>query len=112
MRSTVDPTRRVATDRAACRGLVAAEDAERCKETHHCIREAGTKFIPFTLETYDALSDVSNRLLADCTYRAAHLNGRPGKKISFLVTWFRQRVYVALQSSLAHAIHAMTLRLD
>ena len=107
-----DPTRRDLVDRAACRGLVAAEDAERRKETHYRDRAAGTKFIPFALETYGALSDASNRLLVDCAHRAAQLNGRSGRNVSLLVTWFRQRVSVALQRSLAHAIHARTLRLE
>ena len=35
-----------------------------------------------------------------------------GPSISLLCTWFRQRVSIALQRSLAHAIHARTLRLE
>ena len=107
-----DPTRRDLVDRAACRGLVAAEDAERRKETHYRDRAAGTKFIPFALETYGALSDASNRLLVDCAHRAAQLNGRSGQNVSLLVTWIRQRVSLALQRVLAHAINARTLRLE
>ena len=42
-------------ERAARQDPVAAIDAERRKEIHSRDRVAGTKFVPFALETYDAL---------------------------------------------------------
>ena len=61
-----DPTRRDLVERNARPDLVAATDAERRKETHCRDRVAGTKFVPFALETYDALSDRSDRFLVEC----------------------------------------------
>ena len=52
-----DPTRRDLVERAAGHDLVAATDAERRKEAHYRDRAAWTKFVPFALETYGALSD-------------------------------------------------------
>ena len=55
-----DPTRRDLLERAARQDLVAATNAERRKETHYQDRAAGTKFVPFALETYSALFDRSD----------------------------------------------------
>ena len=46
------PTRRDLVERAARHDLVVAIDAERRKATHYWDRAAGTKFVPFALETY------------------------------------------------------------
>ena len=56
-----DPTRRDLVERAARRDLVAATDAERRNETHYQDRAAGTKIVPFALQTYGALSHRSDR---------------------------------------------------
>ena len=61
-----DPTRRDLVERAARHDLVAATDAERRKENHYRDRAPGTKFVPFALETYSALSDRSDRYLVEC----------------------------------------------
>ena len=99
-------------ERAAKQDLVAAADAERRKETHHRDRATGTTFVPFGLESYGALLDRSDRFLVECAMLASRecVGSRPS--ISLLCTWFRQRVSIALQRSLAHAIHARTLCLE
>ena len=107
-----DPTRRDLVERAARHDLVAATDAERRKETHYRDRAARTKFVPFALETYGALSDRSDRFLVECATLASRECSGSGPSVSLLCTWFRQRVSIALQRSLAHAIHARTLRLE
>ena len=43
--------------------VVAATNAERRKEAHYRDRTSGTKFVPFALETYGALSARSDRFL-------------------------------------------------
>ena len=50
-------------ERAAQNDLVAATDAERRKEAHYRDRTSGTKFVPFALATYGALSARSDRFL-------------------------------------------------
>ena len=60
-----DPTRGDFVDRAARMDLVAATEAEKCKERHYGDRINGTKFVPFALETYGALSARSDRLLVE-----------------------------------------------
>ena len=105
-----DPTRRDLVERAARQDLVA--NAERRKESHHRDRAAGTKFVPFALETYGALSDRSDRFLVECATSASRECASLGPSVSLLCTWFRQRVSIALQRSLAHAIHAVILRLE
>ena len=107
-----DPTRRDLVERAFRHDLVAATNAERRKEAHYRDRAARTKFVPFALETYCALSDRSNRFLVECATLASRESLGSGPSISLLCTWFRQRVSIALQRSLAHAIHARTLRLE
>ena len=52
-------------ERAARHDLVAATHVERRKETHYRDCAAGTKFVPFALETYDALSHRSDRFLVE-----------------------------------------------
>ena len=104
-----DPTRRDLVERAARQELVVA--AERGKETHYRDRAAGTKFVPFALETYSALCDRSDRFLVECATLASREYAGSGPSVSLLCTWFRQRASIALQRSLAHAIHA-TLRLE
>ena len=106
------PTRRDLVERVARHDLVAATDAERRKETHYQDRAAGTKFVPFALETYGALSGRSDRFLVECATLASRESSGSGPSISLLCTWFRQRVSIALQRSLAHVIHARTLRLE
>ena len=106
-----DPTRRDLVERAARQDLVAATN-DRRKETHYRDRAAGTKFVRFALETYGALSDRSDRFLVECTTLASRECAKSGPSVSLLCTWFRQRVPIALQRSLAHAIHARTLRLE
>ena len=49
-----DPTRRDLVECAARHEIVAATDAERRKETQYRDRAAGTKLVPFALETYGA----------------------------------------------------------
>ena len=106
------PTRRNLVERAARHDLVAATDAERRKVTHYRDCAAGTKFVPFALETYGALSDRSDRFLVECATLASRECAESRPSISLLCTWFRQRVSIAMQRSLAHAIHARTLRLE
>ena len=55
------PTRQDLVEHAARHDLVAATNAERRKETHYRDRAAGTKVVPFALETYGAFSDRSDR---------------------------------------------------
>ena len=86
--------------------------AERRKETHYWDRAAGTKFVPFALETYGAFFDRSDRFLVECATLASRECAGSGPSISLLCTWFRQRVSIALQRSLGHAIYARTLRLE
>ena len=69
-------------------------------------------FVPFALETYGALSTRSDRFLVECAPLASRGCARSGPSTSLLCTWFRQRVSIALQRSLAHAIHARFLRLE
>ena len=107
-----DPIRRDLVERAAKHDLVAATDAERRKETHHRDRAAGTKFLLFALETYGTLPNRSDRFLVECATLAFRESAGYGPSISLLSTWFRQRVSIALQRSLAYAIHARTLRLE
>ena len=107
-----DPTRRDLVERAARQDLVAATDAERRKETHYQDRAARTIFVPFALETYGALSDRSDRFLVECATLASRESAGSGPSVSLLCTWFRQRVSIALQRSLALAIHARTLRIE
>ena len=71
-----------------------------------------TKFVPFALETYGALSARSDRFLVECASLASRGCGGSGPSTSMLCIWFRQRVSIALQRSLAHAIHARFLRLE
>ena len=103
-----DHTRRDSVERAARHDIVAATDAERRKEAHYRDRVAGTIFVPFTLETYGALSGRSDLFLVECATLASRESSGFGPSISLLCTWFRQRVSIAL----AHAIHARTLRLE
>ena len=100
-----DPTRRDLVERAARQDLVAATDAERRKESHYRDRAAGTKFVPFALGTYGALSNRSDRFLVECATLASRECARSGPSMSLLCTWFRKIVSIALQRSLAHAIH-------
>ena len=99
-------------ERAARHDLVAATDAERKKKTHYRDRAAGTKFVPIALETYSALFDKSDRFLVECATSTSRESAGSGPSINLLYTWFRQRVLIALQRSLAHAIHARSLRLE
>ena len=46
-----DPTCRDLVEHVATHDLVAATNTERRKETHYRDRVAGTKFVPFALET-------------------------------------------------------------
>ena len=68
--------------------------------------------MPFALETYGALSNMSDRFLVECATLASRECAGSGPSVSLLCTWFRRRVSIALQRSLAHAIHARTLRLE
>ena len=61
-----DPIGRDLVHHAAKEDLDAATDAERRKETHYWDCAARTKFVPFTLETYGALFDMSDRFLIEC----------------------------------------------
>ena len=61
-----DPTRGDLVERAARKDLVAATNAERRKEAHYRDRTSGTKFGPFALETYGALSARLDRFLVEC----------------------------------------------
>ena len=107
-----DPTRRHLVERAARYDLVAATDAERRKETHNRDRTVGSKFVPSAFETYGALFDRSVRFLVECATLASREGAGSGPSIGLLCTWFRQRVSIALQWSVAHVIHARTLRLE
>ena len=107
-----DPTRRDLVVHAARHDPVAATDAERRKETHYWDRASGTKFVPFALETYGALSYRSDRFWVECATLASRECARSRPSISLLCTWFCERVSIALQRSLAHATHARTLRLE
>ena len=107
----VDPTRDL-VKRAARQDLVVATDAERRKETHYRDRAAGTTFVPFALETHGEFSDSSDWFLVECATLASKECVGPGSSVSLLCTWFRQRVSIALQRSLAYAIHAGILRLE
>ena len=91
-----DPTRRDLVQRTARHDIVAATVAERRKETQYRDCAAGTKFAPFALETYDALSDRSDRFLVECATLASRESASSGPPISFLCTWFRQRVSITL----------------
>ena len=62
----VDPTRGDFVARAARMDLVAVTEAEKCKERRYRDRASGTKFVPFAVETYGALSARSDRLLVEC----------------------------------------------
>ena len=73
---------------------------------------SGTMFIPFDLETYGALFARADQFLVDCASLASRGCAGSGPSRSMLCTWFRQRVSIALQRSLAHAIHARFLRLE
>ena len=68
--------------------------------------------MPFTLETCGALSNRSDRFLVECATLASRESAGSRPSISLLCTWLCQRVSIALQRSLAHAIHARTLRLE
>ena len=89
--------------------MITRVNVTRWNMTRHA---AGTKFVPFALATYGALSDRSDRFLVECATLASRVCPASGPSISLLCTWFRQRVSIALQRSLAHAIHARTLRLE
>ena len=97
---------------AARQYLVATTDAQRRKETHYRDRTSGMKFVPFALETYGALSNRSDRFLVECATLASRECAGSGPSVSLLCTWLRQKVSIALQRSLAHAIHARTLGLE
>ena len=84
-----NPTRRDLVKRAARQDLVAATDVEQKKETHHRDRATGTKFVPFAFETYDAVSDRSDRFLVKCDTLASRESAGSGPSISLLCTWFR-----------------------
>ena len=107
-----DPTRRDLVERAARHDLVVAEDAEQRKETHYRDRAARTKFVPLALETCGALFGRSDRFLVECATLASRECAGSGPPISLFCTWFRQRVSIALQRSLANAIRARTLRIE
>ena len=64
--------------------------------------------MPFALETYGALFDRSDRFFVKCATLASRECAGSGPPLSLLCTWIRQRVSIALQRSLAHAIHART----
>ena len=108
----VDPTHRDLVERTSRQDIVGATDVELRKETCYQNRGAETKFVSFALETYRALSDRSDRFLVECATLASRECAGSGPSISLLCTWFRQRVSIALQRSSAHAIHAITLRLE
>ena len=57
-----NPIRCDLAKRTVMEDLVAATNAERRKETHYRDRVAGTKFVPFAFETYDALSRIRQSL--------------------------------------------------
>ena len=66
-----DPSRRHLVESAARQDLSTATHAERRKETHYRDRVVGTNFVPFALETYDALFDMSDRFLVECATLAS-----------------------------------------
>ena len=101
-----DPTRGDFVDHAARKDLVAATEIEKWKESRCRDRTNGTTFVPFALETYGALSARSDRLLVECASLASRGGAGSGPSSGMLCTWFRQRVSIALQRSLSHAIHA------
>ena len=68
--------------------------------------------MPFALETYGALFARSDRFLVECATLASRESAGSGPSVSLLCTWFRQRVSIALQRSLAHAIHSRTLHVE
>ena len=68
--------------------LMAATDAERGKETHYRVRTSGTMFVPL----------------------ASRGCAGSGPSTSMFCAWFRHRVSIVLQRSLAHVIHARFLR--
>ena len=107
-----DPTRRDLVERAARQDLVAATDAKRRKETHYRNCAARTKFVPFAIETHAALSNRSDRFLVDCATLASTECAGSGPSVGLLCIWFRQRVSIALQQSLGHAVYARTLRVE
>ena len=91
-----DPTRGDFVDHAARMDLVAATEAEKCKERRYRDRTSGTKFVPFALETYGALFARSDRLLVECASLASRGCAALGPSTGMLCTWFRQRVSIAL----------------
>ena len=106
------PTRRDLVEGAARQDLVVTTDGERRTETHYRDRAAKTKFVLLALEMYGALSDRSDRFLVKCATLASRECAGSRPSMSLLCTWFRQRVSIALQRSLAHTIHARILRLE
>ena len=92
--------------------LVAPTEAEKCKERRYRDRTSGTKFVPFAVEAYGALSARSDRLLVECASLASRECAGSGPSTGMLCTWFRERVSIAPQRSLAHSIHARFLRLE
>ena len=56
---------------AARMDLVAATEAEKCKERRYRDRTSGTKSVPFAVETYGALCARSDRLLVECASLAS-----------------------------------------
>ena len=107
-----DLTRSDLVERAARLDLISATNAERRKETHYRDRAKGTKIVPFALETYGALYNRSDRFWVECAKLASRECAGSRSSISLLCTWFRRRVSIASQRSLAHAIHARTPRLE
>ena len=79
---------------------------------HYSGRPRGDTFIPIAIETYGALLSQRDEFLRDCARRAFSDHGGSSLSTSVLVTWFRQRVAVALQRAQARAIHARTDRLE
>lgn len=92
-----DPTCRALMERAIMQNLVAYRD-HTCK----------TKYVPLALETCGALFDKSGILQVECATSASRKYAELGLSVSLLFTWFRWRESIALQRSLAHAIHAKT----
>ena len=68
--------------------------------------------MPIALETYGALSDRSDRFLVEGATLSSGESAKSRPPMSLLCTWFRERVSITLQRSLANAIHARTLRLE
>ena len=94
-----DLTRRDLVERAARQDLVTTTAAKQGKETHNQDRAAGKKFVPFVLETYGAPSVGSDFCLVKCATLASRECVGSGSSISFLCTWFRQRVSIATVTS-------------